>query len=313
MKTEHTIYRFVQRPAFTLVELLVVIAIIAMLAGIIIPAVNAAREAARRAQCLDRMRQIGIALHTYEKANNGLPGYSNQLTLSGTPISFSWATAILAELGETKRYNELIANPSGPGADMLPVFLCPSAQKTDPGGNQPPLSFVVNCGPAPPTGVTDVVKFSLFVNRAVTSPPSKKKLEDIKDGTSNTILLTENLQALTWYTLTTSIEQFGFQWHNGDVDTAAVYSIVRINFDRSGLLSIGTPAVYTRPSSNHPGLVNMLYADGVVNVMNDNVDFNIYFSGVCPDDTAAQMAKADGGLGYILPLAWPAWPPPSNP
>jgi len=329
-----SVLHFAQRSAFTLVELLVVIAIIAMLAGLLIPAVNAAREAARRGQCIDRMRQVGIALHTYENANNGLPGYMNQLP--GAP-DLSWATAILAELGESKRY-EILTDISSPplnvaaAATALPILLCPSAQKTDQGGN-PPLSFVVNCGPAPTNAASNtfvgstVAKFSLFADRRVTAINKKMKLEDVKDGTGNTILLTENLQAYSWYDPSwagadtmdttapptgtaqtrndTQIASFGFLWNNV-TETASpslARPIVRIN----GLRSVGMPTSfadadirYARPSSNHPSIANMLYADGAVRQMNDDVGLGIYLSAVCPDDVAA-LQVLPLGLNYTLP------------
>ena len=340
MKTEHTLLRSAQRPAFTLVELLVVITVIAMLAGLIIPAVNGAREAARRAQCLDRMRQIGIALHTYEKANNGLPGYMNRLPISGD-IQLSWATAILAELGESKRYELLSANtPTLESTTALPILLCPSAQKTGQDGSPPPLSFVVNCGPASTSASrtfvgSTVAKFSLFADRRVTAINKKMKLEDIKDGTSHTILLTENLQASTWHnswlaisandsveTATGSgdhvrsndqIASFGFVWNNETdkevLPTAPAKWIVRINGQRSTSALGGI--FYARPSSNHPGLVNMLYADATVRTMNDDVGLGIYLSAVCPDDAAA-LGQMPGGLDYGLsgsvnPFTLPSW------
>ena len=348
-----------RRWAFTLVELLVVIVIIGMLAGLLLPAIGAAREAARRAQCLDRMRQVGIAFQSYNNANNGLPGYVNRLrqyhtgaedvdgnSIAGGDKVLSWAAAILPELGEQKRYDFLYKDVTDKDELKLaieelalPVLICPSAQKI-PERYYPALSFVVNCGPAEYNDNGDqlvgstVAKYCLFADRRFSSINKKVKLEEIKDGTSNTILMTENLQAFTWYnpryatwddpsqspsdpnnimnqtTSTTAkirnsvqIASFGFLWNNvTNISTTPsdAEPIVRINARRTDGMPTSWPphTGYARPSSNHPGLVNMLYADTTVRPMSDDVGLGPYLSAVCPDDAAAAFPTTAGGLGY---------------
>lgn len=348
------------RRAFTLVELLVVITIIALLAGLTIPAVNAAREAARRAQCVDRMRQVGIAFNTYAHQNKGLPGFINKLlpgdvraatAASGRICRLSWVEEILPQLGEPQRYTVLTTAGRTPSTDvskatvLLPIVLCPS-DKDKIGTTETPLSFVVNCGPwynngatadqllASPSCTTGQVNyFSLFTDRRETAS-RRTKIEDIPDGTSNTIMLSENLQAGTWYKKdeyngnendvnswaylsgglwgirhTYVVEDVGFLWFNScNVTTNATgdylaspggSAIVRINFLRKPTppTSAQHRARYARPSSNHPQIVNMLYADGTVKPMDDDIGLGPYLSAVCPDDQKALLSVYDG-LGY---------------
>ncbi len=338
------------RQAFTLVELLTVIVIIGLLAGLLLPAIGAAREAARRAQCLDRMRQVGIAFHTYVAANKGLPGYVNRLgtysvgtdstggaILNGTPKVLSWVAAILPELGEQKRY-DLLYKDVPVQSDLqsaimnlaLPILICPSAYKT-PEEYYPALSFVVNCGPSEMNAAgntlvgSTVAPYCLFADRRVPSVNQKVKLEEIKDGMSNTILMTENLQAFTWYNPrgaswdaantmnttvdpastfvrhTTQIASLGFLWNNrtNAESPSDAQPIVQINTHRTNVMPTSwlTTCIYARPSSNHPGLVNMLYADGTTKVMADNVGLGVYLSAVCPDDNSAILLPPKG-LNY---------------
>lgn len=136
------------RRGFTLIELLVVIAIIAILVALLLPAVQQAREAARRSQCKSNLKQLGVALHNYHDVHSTLPaGYYSFGTTTGAgpgwtnidPVTWDaapgwgWGTMVLPYVDQASLYNELIieqalwAPPNLSSIrSKLPVFLCPS-------------------------------------------------------------------------------------------------------------------------------------------------------------------------------------------
>ena len=143
------------RAAFTLVELLVVIAIISTLLGLLLPAVQSAREASRRGSCMNNIKQIAIAMTTYETSKRSLPGWRNAVgTYTGTSVGVSgsftsWTVPILPQLGNTEAFNwfnEYDGTGDDIGKKSLPFYICPSTPLQLSPQGKAPLSYVVNAG-----------------------------------------------------------------------------------------------------------------------------------------------------------------------
>ena len=212
---------------FTLIELLVVIAIIAMLVGLLLPAVQQAREAARRSQCSNNLKQIGLAFHTYQDVHACFPPayiadtVTNQPTrFAGTfdgPQGWAWGALILPQLDQINLYKKLEINlPCWLQSDpqwvqtTVPVYLCPTASGNtgafDLGGATivGPARFgrsnyVANVGQEEPWG------FAQPDWRSVADGPlyrnSRTRAADVLDGLTNTVFLGEHhpiISSKTW-------------------------------------------------------------------------------------------------------------------
>jgi prepilin-type N-terminal cleavage/methylation domain-containing protein/prepilin-type processing-associated H-X9-DG protein len=127
-----------KRPAFTLVELLVVIAIIGILIALLLPAVQSAREAARRSQCSNNLKQIALAILSYDNANKTLPPGSIAMGTANETARTSWSIAILPFMEQQTLYNQYNQNRPNNHVDnrkviqsFLPTQVCPTDIDTD--------------------------------------------------------------------------------------------------------------------------------------------------------------------------------------
>src|SRR5436309_2774433 len=131
-ETEDDVRAHRNRRGFTLIELLVVIAVIALLIGLLLPSVQSAREAARRAQCVNNLKQIGLGLHNYhDRVGSFPPGNLADTAYIGT--WWSWTSLALPELEQPALYNAInfpmsCGDPANSSAltSLVVSFGCPS-------------------------------------------------------------------------------------------------------------------------------------------------------------------------------------------
>lgn len=307
---------------FTLVELLVVIAMIGILIALLLPAVQAAREASRRASCANNLRQLGIAVQTYHQAHGVLPPGSiaaEYPPFPSTPWTFyRWsALAMLTPYLENRAaqdaldmsvplYNAGLAvtpeNRDGVKT-MISVFLCPSDQEKRVLPDFGPTNYAVCTGSGAGGGTPIDTDGAFSVN-------SRVRIHDIRDGTTNTILISEGILGrpdmsgrdpaidykfhfVTPLTETVcnqaSIWNYGyprgFGWVSGEY-RCAMYNHYRppnsetpdcISVQMAGDVSTRlTPYGWRTARSRHPGGVNAGFGDGSTRFIQDTVDLEVW-------------------------------------
>jgi len=186
------------RCGFTIVELLVVMAVIALLVGLLLPAVQQSRSSARRVECANKLRQLGLAIHNFESVHQHLP--SGKTSLREYPLrgEMSWHVPLLPFLEQPALWgrstdafavNRLpYANPPhSPLGKAVVAFACPEDSRVD----QPQSASSLNGAYAGLTSYLGVSGIDYRVENGVFHFGSKVRFADIKDGSSNTLAVGE--------------------------------------------------------------------------------------------------------------------------
>ncbi len=292
-----------RRPGFTLIELLVVIAIIAVLVALLLPAVQQAREAARRTQCKNNLKQIGLAIHNYEGSNLVFPPSSTSAFTRGvwnwpgtgpndrTIHLHSFASLILPYLEGTNIYNGIDYNVSSlapvnraMASQVLSFYRCPSYTgaefskepyyTTTVGYNKFAIRNYVAMGAKTVVGLSGAI-----LADGVMFPGSRTGFKDITDGTSNTVMIAESREENASVWIDGSTASVAARWLDITSPTFSGKS-VSINykpyFPNWAFPPNSSINQNWGPSSRHAGGAHHLLCDGSVRFLSENMDVLLY-------------------------------------
>jgi prepilin-type N-terminal cleavage/methylation domain-containing protein/prepilin-type processing-associated H-X9-DG protein len=294
-----------RRTAVTLVELLVVIAVIGVLAALLLPAVQAAREAARRMSCQNNMKQHGLALHHFHDVNGVFPASGWTITGPGNPGGkfVGWRALILPFIEQSSLQAGYDFNSHWwEGANLnaatvaVKVYQCssvPDRQRTTSLVAKPPRPALVVANPLATAdyeaimGAQSVINPSLYVseqtNRCVLFRNGRVRMADITDGTTNTLLVIEcGARPFTYRGRRARpdiLNDQGQSW----ADSEGGFSLDGANHDGS-LIGQGpsvTPKAinatnFNEPYAFHPTGSNLVFADGHVQFLSDTTPLDVF-------------------------------------
>ncbi len=310
--------------AFTLVELLVVITIIGILIALLLPAVQAAREAARRSQCVNNLKQIGLALHNYHDSFGVLPPARCRkyvgTSLSGT--AWGWGTFVLPYVEQQSLYDTLEPGKvsvwgAASNASKIPLmqqrleaYRCPSD-----------IAPTTNTArPLPYATPSVYVATSNYVGSSSSDIPisdsaanvgyagvfvgeQKVRLADIVDGTSNTVAVGERAwqyrdrfgnvrpaKAAIVFGITQGGGNMDANIYYGDTVGAGVYRLNLTGSDQSDSASIGYERGEHAYSSMHPGGANFVLVDGSVRFVAESIEGRFSSRGTQVDPSGSTNA-----------------------
>lgn len=281
---------FRHRRAFTLVELLVVVAIIGIMVGLLLPAVQSAREVARKLQCQNNLKQIGLAVHNYHDTFRMFPNANSNSTLSGGSLFV--AVLPFVEQASAYRLYDFTKSNSDPinravVEQQIPFYYCPSD-----GRRRPVPSADSDAGRAPGTyaasiGSTDYNQYWRFfgmpqpkLNGMVVYSDSldrTTRFASVSDGTSNTLLVGETAYNLPDYTFSSGAflgqPRYSFTyWCNpfpGSTTCTTRYAFNPRDVAGDDLFD---PNWVRSFRSDHTGGVQFVFGDGSVHFLSDSID-----------------------------------------
>jgi prepilin-type N-terminal cleavage/methylation domain-containing protein/prepilin-type processing-associated H-X9-DG protein len=303
-----------QVSGFTLVELLVVIAIIGILVALLLPAVQAARESANRTDCVNKVKQIALAMHNHHDVNKSFPpavapSSNTAITVAGTPYDgavgytlFDW---VLPQIEQGTLYDAAQLNVNTqvkPGAPLprlfqqvVAAFLCPN-DYSSPGG----LGATTNGGANQWAIGNYAGNYYVFGNprgpNTANREQGRSAMSDLIDGTSNVIMFAERLGTCGSGGSPNSGSTFGNLWSDSNSVWRPIFCVAGNNVSKSPaagfppcLMFQVRPQWYTNCDSRraqglHPGGMNVGLADGSVRLLHPTMDVLVWERACDPRD-----------------------------